>query len=69
MGAAELTESLCLPAIANIPVGLYVPLLEFNHIDPEQAFTLSINKPANPSAQFNRVTDVVLAIEYEASLA
>ena len=30
MGAAELTESLCLPAIANIPVGLYVPLLEFN---------------------------------------
>ena len=30
MGAAESTESLCLPAIANIPVGLYVPLLEFN---------------------------------------
>jgi hypothetical protein len=31
VGAAEWTESLCPPAIANIPVGLYVPLLEFNH--------------------------------------
>jgi hypothetical protein len=31
MGAAELTESLGPPAIDDIPVGHYVPLLEFNH--------------------------------------
>ena len=31
-----MTESLCLPAIANIPVGLYVPLLEFNQIMPNE---------------------------------
>jgi len=30
VGAAELAESLCPPANGNIPVGLYVPLLEFN---------------------------------------
>jgi hypothetical protein len=30
VGAAELTKSLCPPAIDEIPVGHYVPLLEFN---------------------------------------
>jgi hypothetical protein len=30
VGAAELTESLGPPAIDDIPVGHYVPLLEFN---------------------------------------
>ena len=30
LGAVELTETRCPPAIAKILVGLYVPLLEFN---------------------------------------
>jgi len=31
VGAAELTESIGPQAIDDIPVGHYVPLLEFNH--------------------------------------
>ena len=33
MGAAELTERLAPQAIDDIPVGHYVPLLEFNRVD------------------------------------
>ena len=44
------------------------PLNVFAETDPEQAFTLAISKSANPGIPFDRVTDVVLAIEYEASL-
>jgi Tc toxin complex TcA C-terminal TcB-binding domain len=44
------------------------PLNAFADQDPEQTFTLSISKAANPGVNFSRVTDVVLALEYEASL-
>ena len=44
------------------------PLNAFAEMNPEQAFTLAFSKPANPGVDFQRVTDVVLAIEYEASL-
>ena len=40
----------------------------FAEMSPEQAFTLEISKPANPGADFHWVTNVVLAIEDEASL-
>ncbi len=45
------------------------PLNAFADMNPDQAFTLEINKTANPGVDFQRVTDIVLAIEYEASLA
>jgi hypothetical protein len=54
------------PAMPPLPPS---PLNAFADINPEQAFTLAISKPANPGVDFRRVTDVVLAIEYEASLA
>jgi hypothetical protein len=45
------------------------PLNAFAGMNPEQAFILTIRKQAdNPGVNFQRVTDVVLAIEYEASL-
>jgi len=53
------------PALPPLPAS---PLNAFAEMNPEQAFTLAISKPANPSVDFHRVTDVVLAIEYEASL-
>ena len=53
------------PALPPLPTS---PLNVFAGVDPDQVFTLAINKPANPGADFRRVTDVVLAIEYEANL-
>ena len=53
------------PALPPLPAS---PLNAFAEMNPEQAFTLAISKPANPSVDFHRVADVVLAIEYEASL-
>jgi transcriptional regulator of aromatic amino acid metabolism len=53
------------PALPLLPAS---PLNAFAEMNPEQAFTLAISKPANPGVDFHRVTDVVLAIEYEASL-
>jgi hypothetical protein len=53
------------PALPPLPAS---PLNAFAEMNPEQAFTLAISKPANPGVDFHRVTDVVLAIEYEASL-
>jgi len=50
------------------PPLLASPLNAFAEMNPEQAFTLAISKPANPGVDFHRVTDVVLAIQYEASL-
>jgi hypothetical protein len=37
VGAAELTEILVLQGIDDIPMGLYVPLLEFNHFHLDDA--------------------------------
>jgi len=53
------------PGLPPLPVS---PLNALAEMDPEQAFTLTISKPANPGVDFHRVTDVVLALEYEASL-
>jgi Tc toxin complex TcA C-terminal TcB-binding domain len=53
------------PAMPPLPASPLNALAERN---PEQAFTLAISKAANPGVDFHRVTDVVLAIEYEASL-
>jgi hypothetical protein len=53
------------PALPPLPAS---PLNALAEIDPDQAFTLAISKTANPGVNFHRVTDVVLAIEYEASL-
>jgi Tc toxin complex TcA C-terminal TcB-binding domain len=53
------------PALPPLPAS---PLNAFAEMNPDQAFTLSISKPSNPGVDFHRVTDVVLAIEYEASL-
>lgn len=53
------------PALPPLPAS---PLNAFAEMNPEQAFTLAISKPANPGVDFQHVTDVVLAIEYEASL-
>ncbi len=53
------------PALPPLPAS---PLNEFADMNPEQVFTLQISKPANPGVNFQRVTDVVLAIEYEGSL-
>jgi len=52
----------------SLPVLPASPLNTFAGQDPEQTFTLSISKAANPGVNFSRVTDVVLALEYEASL-
>ncbi len=53
------------PGLPPLPVS---PLNAFADMNPEQLFTLAISKPANPGVDFQRVTDVVLALEYEASL-
>ena len=53
------------PAMPPLPAS---PLNALADMNPEQAFTLSFNKTANPGVDFHRVTDVVLAIEYETSL-
>ena len=53
------------PSLPPLPPS---PLNKFADMNPEQAFTLTISKAANPGIDFHRVTDVVLAIEYEASL-
>jgi hypothetical protein len=53
------------PGLPPLPAS---PLNAFADMDPEQAFTLAISKPANPGVDFAHVSDVVLAIEYEASL-
>jgi hypothetical protein len=53
------------PSLPVLPVS---PLNVFAGQNPEQTFTLSISKAANPGVNFSRVTDVVLALEYEASL-
>jgi hypothetical protein len=53
------------PALPPLPAS---PLNSFAEMNPEQAFTLAIRKRANPGVDFHRVTDVMLAIEYEASL-
>jgi len=53
------------PSLPLLPVS---PLNAFAGLDPEQTFTLSISKAANPGVNFSRVTDVVLALEYGASL-
>lgn len=52
----------------SLPVLPASPLNAFADQDPEQTFTLSITKASNPGVNFSRVTDVVLALEYEASL-
>lgn len=44
------------------------PLNALEDLDPDQTFTLAITKAANPGADFGGVADVVLAIEYEATL-
>jgi hypothetical protein len=44
------------------------PLKVFPDQNPKQMFTLSTNKIANPAADFSRVTDIVLGLEYSASL-
>ncbi|HEY7057730.1 MAG TPA: hypothetical protein VH458_14440 [Vicinamibacterales bacterium] len=53
------------PAMPVLPAS---PLNVFAGLDPNQAFTLEVKKAANPGIDFTRVTDVILAIEYEASL-
>lgn len=53
------------PSLPPLPAS---PLNAFAGMNPEQAFTLSISKSANATTDFRRVTDIVLAIEYEASL-
>ena len=53
------------PGLPPLPAS---SLNAFADMDPEQAFTLAISKPANPGVDFEHVSDVVLAIEYEASL-
>lgn len=52
----------------SLPVLPASPLNAFAGQDPEQTFTLSVNKAASPGVDFSRVTDVVLALEYEANL-
>jgi hypothetical protein len=51
----------------SLPVLPASPLNAFAGQDPEQTFTLSISRPRNSRA-FSDVADVVLALEYEASL-
>ena len=55
-----------IPAMPPLPPS---SLNAFADIDPEQSFTLAVSKAANPGVDFRKVTDVVLAIEYESSLA
>lgn len=45
-----------------------VPLNAFAGLDPAQAFSLKISKAVNPGVDFSTVTEIVLAIEYEASV-
>lgn len=54
------------PALPVLPSS---PLNVFAGQNPEQSFTLSISKAANPGVDFGSVSDIVLALEYEASLA
>jgi hypothetical protein len=54
------------PALPVLPAS---PLNAFAGLDPEQRFTLTVNKASNPGVDFSRVTDVILALEYEASTA
>jgi len=51
-----------------LPVLPVSPLNVFAEQEAEQTFTLSIVKSANPGVSFARVTDFVLALEYEATL-
>lgn len=53
------------PALPALPAS---PLNAFASLDPAQGFTLSIGKAANPGVDFGQVKDIVLAVEYEASL-
>ncbi|WP_435010720.1 hypothetical protein P12x_001999 [Tundrisphaera lichenicola] len=53
---------------ASAPLLPPSPLNAFEGLDPDQIFTLAISKPANPGVDFQHVSDVVLAIEYEAGL-
>jgi len=50
----------------SLPVLPASPLNAFGGQDAEQTFTLSISKGVGVS--FSRVTDIVLGLEYEASL-
>jgi hypothetical protein len=52
----------------SFPVLPASPLNAFAGQDAEQTFTLSISKAGNPGADFGRITDLVLGLEYEASL-
>jgi len=54
------------PAMPPLPAS---PLNAFADLDPDQTFTLSISKATNPSVDFQHVTDMVLALEYEATVA
>lgn len=68
--SAKFTKGLALstlhpdPSVPPLPAS---PLDAFAGVDPNQAFTLSIAKSANPGVDFRGVTDVILALEYEAS--
>jgi hypothetical protein len=52
------------PSLPPLPSS---PLDVFAGVDPNQAFTLSIGKSANPGIDFHGVTGVILALEYDAS--
>ena len=53
------------PLLPPLPAA---PLNVFAEQDVEQSFTFSVDKAANPGVSFNQVSDVVLGLEYEASL-
>ena len=57
-----------IPATSTDPVPAPRPLNAFADVAADQRFTLYVSKDQNPLVDFSEVTDVVLAIEYEADL-
>ena len=53
------------PTLPPLPA---VPLNKFAGLDPTQPFSLKISKTDNPGVDFSTVTEIVLAIEYEANI-
>ena len=58
-----------IPPTPNDPVPQALPLNVLADFAADQRYTLTIDKNQNPGVDFGSVSDVVLAVEYAASLS
>lgn len=69
--AVPVTKGLALSTLPPTPVVPPMPASPLNALegrDPNQVFTVSVAKAANPGVDFTGVADIVLALEYEANI-